>query len=272
MSRRRRRAALTVSLFPFLSVLACVIGTLTLMIAALAIGQMVVDFDIPANATALEAQRETMLQGWIDKIAEHSASVSAAATQNQHLSTIRSKLAAYGIGTRIRGAELERLVSLKIRAAELRKQEALLAADTQTLEAKIEGIRVELEKTNAPPSGAPIEILPRGDSRNLVPFFIECRGDAVRVRTRDGGWSADLHISDLVHRGRFKVILENIRRRRGATAIFLIRGDGIDIYEIASELADEAYVRHGKLPIPGEGDLDFRFIDATKPDGEEEKS
>ena len=40
MGRRKKRGDPSVTLFPFLSVLACVIGVLTLMITALAIGQM----------------------------------------------------------------------------------------------------------------------------------------------------------------------------------------------------------------------------------------
>ena len=43
MARRRRKKGVSVSLFPFLSILACVIGTLTLMITALALGQMDTD-------------------------------------------------------------------------------------------------------------------------------------------------------------------------------------------------------------------------------------
>ena len=37
---RRRKKSITVSLFPFMSILACVIGTLTLMLTAMALGQM----------------------------------------------------------------------------------------------------------------------------------------------------------------------------------------------------------------------------------------
>ena len=45
MARRRKRSELAVSLFPFISVLSCVIGTLTLMIAAAAIGEVAQDLE-----------------------------------------------------------------------------------------------------------------------------------------------------------------------------------------------------------------------------------
>ena len=55
MARRAAGEQDDVSLFPFLSVLACVIGTLTLMIAALALGQM--DNPTVASAERYEAVR-----------------------------------------------------------------------------------------------------------------------------------------------------------------------------------------------------------------------
>ena len=60
MPRRRRRAQRSVSLFPFLSILACVIGTLTLMITALALGQM--DNETVASAEKFELAKRLLEQ------------------------------------------------------------------------------------------------------------------------------------------------------------------------------------------------------------------
>ena len=56
MGRRRKSDAESVSLFPFLSILACVIGVLTLMITALALGQM--DTEEVADLNVLETAPE----------------------------------------------------------------------------------------------------------------------------------------------------------------------------------------------------------------------
>ena len=51
---RRRKKSITVSLFPFMSILACVIGTLTLMLTAMALGQM--DNEVVYSGTLQEGE------------------------------------------------------------------------------------------------------------------------------------------------------------------------------------------------------------------------
>ena len=55
MASRRTKRDFASSLFPFLSVLACVIGTLTLLIAALALGQVAEDL-LDAENVSLEQE------------------------------------------------------------------------------------------------------------------------------------------------------------------------------------------------------------------------
>ena len=50
MGRRRDREDTDVSLFPFLSILACIIGVLTLLISTLALSQMDSDVVVQADA------------------------------------------------------------------------------------------------------------------------------------------------------------------------------------------------------------------------------
>ena len=61
MATRRARGELAVSLFPFLSILACVIGTLTLLFAALAVNQVAEDLASRSEESTpspeLEAER-----------------------------------------------------------------------------------------------------------------------------------------------------------------------------------------------------------------------
>jgi hypothetical protein len=67
MGRRRKEKGAAVSLFPFLSILACVIGVLTLIISALAVAQM--DTPEMASVEAVEAA-ESERQAELKKIAE----------------------------------------------------------------------------------------------------------------------------------------------------------------------------------------------------------
>ncbi len=78
MSKRRKSdASQSVSLFPFLSVLACVIGTLTLMIAALALGQMDNPAVVSAEQFNLEKQRLEAEQKLIAEIEKQLQEVKA---------------------------------------------------------------------------------------------------------------------------------------------------------------------------------------------------
>ena len=59
MASRPPKREFASSLFPFLSVLACVIGTLTLLIAALALGQVAQDLLDARSASAEEVDLST---------------------------------------------------------------------------------------------------------------------------------------------------------------------------------------------------------------------
>ena len=51
---RRKRQAISISLFPFLSILACVIGTLTLLIAGMVVGEVAVPYPSSDTPTSEE--------------------------------------------------------------------------------------------------------------------------------------------------------------------------------------------------------------------------
>jgi hypothetical protein len=48
-----------------------------------------------------------------------------------------------------------------------------------------------------------------------------------------------------------------VRFRDGATVIFLIRTGGVPAFESAARQATSSGVRHGEIPLPGDGELDF---------------
>ena len=83
MVRRRRSAEETVSLFPFLSILACVIGVLTLMITAMALGQME-----ESGPSEEEIARQGLLY---EQLQQRIASSNAVATYNTARNVSRSR-------------------------------------------------------------------------------------------------------------------------------------------------------------------------------------
>jgi hypothetical protein len=264
MRRRRRRPGLAASLFPFLSVLACVIGTLTLMIAALGLGEVAAStrseqaFEEELAARRAEATRDAeRVRALAEEIAALEARIATAREQEQDLEALRNQLQAFGISPQTRGGALSRAVERRIEADRLVAQLAAFEAELAELLQVVEDTEAELLEVEDDSSLAPIALLPLGTGQKLAPFFVECSADGLRVQLRDGRWSDFLHMGDLVQGGRFKVYLQKVRTVRYGTVIFLIRPSGVETYKRAVKMAEELYIRNAKLPIPGWGEIDF---------------
>jgi hypothetical protein len=241
------------SLFPFLSVLACVIGTLTLLIAALAIGQVaesLLDAEAnPDHAAVLEAERAVLRAS--------QATLADAERVAEELDAAAAELRALGVQPDQSESARKRAVEKRRSAAQLAKLVRRLEKESNQLDGTIHGVEIELVSDKSSDENRPIRILPHGSARPLQPFFVECRAEGVRVyqkNLRDSLYYARESLDDV---SRFRAFLQRVRSVREGTVIFLIRPDGVDSYIWASGQSGRLYVRHAKLPLPGQGDLEF---------------
>lgn len=257
MARRRDRAELAVSLFPFLSILACVIGTLTLMIAALALGEMA-----SSSKAHPGAINESELALLVDQIEASSRELGETLSEYRQLASLQRQWRKLGFADDTTAAGLARQIDDRRQLADLERMRAKREAEIQALRSAAEVLETEIRSYAEPPDDAPVQILPRGSGPPLAPYFVECRRDGVRVRRKDGDWSEEWDLDEMIDHGRFKVFLEEVRIRGNSTAIFLIRPDGVETARRALLLASTQYVRFGKLAIPGSGEIDFRRYDA----------
>jgi len=261
MAGRRPRSELAVSLFPFLSILACVIGTLTLLIAALAVGQMA-----SSSQASAAAEPETPISTIVERIAGHSLELSRVLDEYNRLERMRGRLEGLGLDPLASPAALERQLQERARMVELTSRNEANNSEIEEIRGALRVLEAELENVSELPGNTPIAILPSGFGDQLAPYFVEVRAEGLRIRKRSGVWSENMNLSDLHQRGRFKVFLENVRARGTATAIFLVRPSGVDNFRRAERMAEQNYVRFGKLAIPGEGVIDFMAIEGpTKP-------
>jgi hypothetical protein len=219
VARRRRRGVNSLSLFPFLSVLACVIGALTLLITALAIGQLATDTVDVADFRAAEA-----------KVQEGTAE--------------RAELQA-----RLAWSEAS---SLERRRSELERERDRLRAELQSVSAELDG-------RSALPTEPRILLQPSGSGQRLSPRFVECRAGELRLH-QGGGFGPPIPVDQLPASARYRQFLREVVGLRSGTVIFLIRPDGVRTYNAASAVAAALGVRHGKLPIPGQGEIDFSLL------------
>jgi hypothetical protein len=219
VAARRRRSAPSISLFPFLSVLNCLIGTLTLLIVALAVGQMATD---GVDVEAFEAAAATVASGTAER------------------DELRARVAWAA-------------------ARDLERRAGALEAELERLRVELAASGRELSGRSALPSEPRIQLQPSGSGRSLVPHFAECRAGALRLRGA-GRWSAPIAVEGLGVSAELRRFLLDATSRRGGTVIFLIRPDGVATYNAASALASRLGVRHAKLPLPGQGEIDLSLL------------
>ena len=252
---RRKRNELSVSLFPFLSVLSCVIGTLTLMIAASAIGRVAEDLEEEA-LPPLEALQELLTDADLDPLL---AAIEAARDLAADLEGLRSQLRAAGFDP---DEEPDLLEAIRVRAelARLRERAKELEDAERVLDEALGRVEKESSERARRSRKAPITIQPHGEGSGLVPTFVECAADGLRIHRASDGRSVLLRTDDLAEAARFQAVLRRIRVTRGGTVIFLIRPDGVESYEFALKEVEKLRMRYGKLPLPGQGPLDFSLF------------
>jgi hypothetical protein len=262
---RRRRAKLTVSLFPFLSVLACVIGTLTLMITALALGQM--DNDTVASAEKFEKLARQLAEDrdLIERLKQELVRI-----ENEASDTLK-RLADARI-------EIERLRAEKelalrqadqeppkpdvavpvVDAERHRKRMDQLQAELSERKKLIEKLLAELKERKKPPEEARVTIQPSGSGVDLAPTFVECTDSGIVIH--EGSPPRQVRTQDLPGDAGFLALLDRVADQPKATVIFLVRDNGLSTYAVASSVARSRYARNGKLPVIGHGKIDLSLF------------
>ena len=267
---RRRRNDTQVELFPFLSVLACVIGVLTLMIAAMALGQMDSE-DVEAIEKVERHKRlEQEIQQKQDKRAELQKLIAQAEKIANELEQARDELrrmqeAKEKADEREQEYE-QRNISLLAEANELRREIERLKKDLEEIRAEIERIKEELELRKKPPDPADVVIKPGGTDeagrkmmRRIV--FMECRRGAVRVYNDLTGEDVERFSSGSIHTNlRFIKLLDKLAVNDNRI-VFLVREDAYGTARRAQRIATDRGVYNGKLPVIGQGAIDLSVFE-----------
>lgn len=251
MARRRHKNRPEPSLFPFLSILACVIGALALLITTQAVGQIAdesVDVDrYEALEEGIERDRREVqgLQTLATEVETLSAELAAARAQEALAQQSRSDPQA----TPLR----ERLQAAGSRHSALKRE----------LEQLAEGARKrasELDAQRGRPEAA-VRVRPSGSGHGLLPQFIECRRDGLRLYTAAGPVNVPAH--GISTSAAFRNFVRGVAQRENATVIFLIRPGGVPLRDIALKSIREVRVRTAEIPVPGDGPLDLSAFESV---------
>ena len=267
MARRRQRTKLTVSLFPFLSILACVIGTLTLLITALALGQM--DNDTVASAEKYENVKKKSefvrqrLQALREKLsrAESTADDTRKKLADARAEFDRLQREKEEVFRQIENKDPKKPEDVEIPEVDTAKHKQRMEdirAEIHRQQEEIEELLAELKRRNKPPEEARVVIQPGGSGVDLDPTFVECTASDVVLY--EGRQPQRIRRSDLSTDKTFLGLLDRIAKRPKATVIFLVRDDALGTYFTARDIARSRYARNGKLPVLGHGKIDLSLF------------
>lgn len=256
MPRPRRRSATALSLFPFLSVLACIIGTLTLLITATAIGEIgheAVDED--AHAERLVANQQSRAE--LERLEALAAEVTRLETEQ---STATSRRNALRSEREALGARPDRVAPLQAR---LTRTEARVTALRSELEEQIASqseLERQVEVRRRARAQSPIALEPSGSGRDLAPHFIECRRDEIILYEEPDRRPSRVPAHRIATSLDVRHFLSRVRATPGASAILLNRPSGVASCRAVEQQAGLHRARHGRMPIPEVGELDFSRI------------
>jgi len=283
MSRKKQSIDEAVSLFPFLSILACVIGILVLMITAITLGQIGKE-DGTSTADAAEAQqksREALARAEQYKALRTQATNDTEAVRELEQRARQLEDAAKDASVRLAAvtqaqSELASLLSenqarretdAKLKAeresatvalGRLEPENLALEEQAKRLREQLEKLRAEVAARGGPSVEAQVKIQPSGSGSDQQAEFVECAANSLVLHHR----KEPLRIAadQIGGHAEFLALLDQVKQTPKGTVIFLIRPDGVGTYNAARNVARGRYVTNGKLAIAGQGKLDLSLF------------
>lgn len=254
MARRRKRV-IEVSLFPFLSVLVCIIGSLTLLIITIAVGSTMPEGGVPQPVAT------TQQVAWADVETGNEIAHAQVDANKELLNRLRAELREI--------TSLQRQIQIARPKAEARgKERTSLTEDINDLLAQILAAEKKLTdlKDRFGPPGSRKLILP-GQVRDAItgkhryyPLYIECGKDGARLLPA-GEWIA----TNSIQRSRHVLTsLARVRRAGNWCVFMLIRPDGVKPFDKLFQLVQGSGIPYGLHPVYGSDRLDAG--EARKPD------
>ncbi len=265
MARRRKVEDAGISLFPFLSILACLIGVLTLMISVMTrlnspdtAGQTEEDI----NRAKKRSQLVSLAQGLeveIDDLDKRLKKERASSLQLAKLREERQQLE--GKSAELKKQQNKSPDEIKATAEKLQQEIASLIAKKGQLEKEAKEIKDEITARKAapdPPKSVQVRPGGSGNNRPSSVFFVECSEKGINLYKRGGTQPQFIKMDDIPKSGAYQDYLKKIKSVRDPMVLYLIRRTGYSTYRWAAhEALTKHQLRTGKLPLPNDGELDL---------------
>ena len=260
MARRPPAADDDISLFPFLSIIACVIGVLTMMISTLALAQM--DNKDVAKIEAYEkAQNELnkadeeiarIKQLLAEKLGPDAATVRENVVEDeQQLKELAKQLE--DVQKRLAEQEKVKIVIPTLDPSQ-RETASSMQAELTSLKEELAQMEKDLSEREAA-NESKVSVLPPGSGQDFTPRFVECADGAILLHTVDP--PKLIRAANMVTDKDFLTLLGQVANSPSQSIVFLVRSDGLNTYRAAKQICTEREIRNGKIPVVGKGRIDL---------------
>lgn len=269
MGRRKNREENGVSLFPFMSILACLIGILTLMISVSMQLQQVeqegrtqeeldralANLDLKKKAIKKEQENEK-LEEKLDKDNSSVAEMQKLKDKKIVLSMAFDEIKKASDTDETDSTLQKMLENMTKEITALKSERPPLTTRLQELQAQLKAMK------EAPKPKESVIIRPRGigdrAARNI--FFVECNSTGIIVM-KDGKPGKPISTASIATNDTFNKHLDMIKNTRDSMVLFLVRKSGNTAYRWAAGIAESKYeLTTGKLPIPNDGKIDLSLF------------
>jgi hypothetical protein len=275
MAKRRSSSGDEVSLFPFLSILACLIGALVIIIVVLVVaqtdrmeGRSPEEIKMAQEVLNIKKElekREKQKAVLDEKLAELKKIEEEVEERKVRFAKLRKLLDSskevqqqnMEISQQLQ-KELDNLLleldGLKRQQAESKKEMALLLAELE---------KRKVPKDKKPP---PVQVQPSGsgmDSNTKV-YFVEASGGGLKLLKPwgDEDYRLSAQAEVVIGDHAFNHFLLELQKDKNSLILFLIRDDGYGAFNNGAGRAETDYgIRVGKLPIPGRGELQLDMFE-----------
>lgn len=271
MAKRSSDDGGSVNLFPFLSILVCIIGCLTLIIVVINLiamnkgeGHTPEEVERAREYIALKQQKEEQ-QKELDRLRQL---IENLIQQNKDTLKVRDRLATLkemlDSQEEIDKSREELIAKFNL----LQQTNKQLVADEIVLQEEIKKKEEEIAKRKLPPEPAQLRVRPSGSSTSTRPFFAEISERGVYLHRSLTEEPVGIPIASLNQSEDFINLLKEIAAQRNNRLIFLVRGtDGaVQTLNQATALvsgfnrANGTQIIPGRLPLPGEGKVDLQMF------------
>ncbi|MEQ1860402.1 MAG: hypothetical protein ABMA13_10740 [Chthoniobacteraceae bacterium] len=276
MAQARQRTDPEISLFPFLSILVCLIGALVLLIVILTMvqsmlgdGRSVEEFVRAREADKLRRQttvQKEELEEW--KKEEEQA--------KQIAEELKLKRERYVLLRRRLDVSSDDKKKMEETNAELQKELENMITQLEVVKKELPPIQAEIAKLKA-------EIVARKKNIDAKPtvvvqpsgsgaagtevsklFFVECNASGIVVH-REGEEPLRLTTGTIGTDAGYDAFLKQVAAAPKSMLLFLLRDDGLASYNRAAGWAEATFeVRTGKIPLPGQGAVDLSLFNPVK--------